>query len=438
MNRPSQAALLALLAAACDGPPPLEIGRQALVHGRDDRQEYFESASAAVRDRVAGSVVALVPRKALTPAPDGFAPRADSWQQTDGLCPGERFSEQPAAAFCSGVLVDADLVLTAGHCARLAAPQDFVVVLGYYYQAPGKLVITRDAVIDVAGIPVEALDPGGVGSRLERDFAWLRLARPAPARYQPAPIRRRLTDLPRSTLTFAGTGGGVPLKIDQGATIFDDGAPTFLSFVADTDSARGASGGGAFDADLGLLGILGRGSSDLAMTPAGCWTTARAPDGVPPREEFTFAARALEGLCAAGEPTSLCRADCGEPCAALPWRDGTGCGYLPGAPDHPGAILGAIAAALSVCRFARKRRGFTLAKAGRIEPGAPLHQPVGALARDAQRLGGAGHISVEDSQGGGQGISLVTAIEGDRRGASPLSPQPGREVGRPQHRFPPM
>jgi hypothetical protein len=116
-----------------------------------------------------------------------------------------------------------------------------------------------------------------------------------------------------------GAGGGVPIKIDAGGAVFDAGAPWFDYFVASTDSSRGASGGGAFDAQLALLGVLGRGGLDFSTTAAGCKVTVRRPPGTPPEEELTFAARALESLCRRDPgASSLCRADCGDPCAAQP------------------------------------------------------------------------------------------------------------------------
>jgi V8-like Glu-specific endopeptidase len=36
------------------------------------------------------------------------------------LCENERFKEQPVGAFCSGLLVDPDLIVTAGHCVKNA------------------------------------------------------------------------------------------------------------------------------------------------------------------------------------------------------------------------------------------------------------------------------------------------------------------------------
>ena len=48
-----------------------------------------------------------------------------------GLCPDENFAKLPALATCSGVLIDSDKILTAGHCIREGQEDDFLVVFDY-------------------------------------------------------------------------------------------------------------------------------------------------------------------------------------------------------------------------------------------------------------------------------------------------------------------
>jgi hypothetical protein len=309
----------ALPGAACGGPATDAAAgavSTAIVYGADDRREYFEIDRAGVRDRVAHSMVALIPRRHLRPGPDGVAVTAPPLGEVEGLCEGEPFAGQPAAAFCSGVLVDWDLVLTSGHCARVLAVQDFVAAFGFYYAAPGDLALRRDDVFDVSAIVSEALD--GAGARPRLDHAWLRLAGRARPPRAPVPIRAsgdpvRVGD----PVLFVGAGGGVPLKVDAGGSVAHAGAPWFDYFVASTDSFRGASGGGAFGDDLALVGVLGRGGPDF-VTQAACKVTFREQPHAA-QEEFSFAARALEALCARDPgASSLCRAGCGDPCAALP------------------------------------------------------------------------------------------------------------------------
>jgi hypothetical protein len=56
---------------------------------------------------------------------------------------------------------------------------------------------------------------------------------PGAAARAPAPLRRALPER-GAALTFVGSGGGVPLKIDQGGSIIDRGEPWLDYFVADT------------------------------------------------------------------------------------------------------------------------------------------------------------------------------------------------------------
>ena len=340
-RRPGWLLLVGLLGTAgCQAEPPVETERvpRAIVYGADDRQEFFQVTSPEVRARIESSMVALIPKGALFREGTTEAITARSWREADRLCEAEPFAEQPAAAFCSGVLVDWDLVLTAGHCTRTLATRAFAVVFGYYFRQPGKLAVLPEDVFDVARIVGERT--GLPGARPRTDHAWLRLDRRVLPPRQPAPLRRSAASQLRvgDRVLFVGASGGVPLKADQGGTIASLGEPWLDYFVANTDSAQGASGGGAFDGEQALLGTLERGSPDFRAGPMMCNETVREPDGQS-SEEFTFAARALEDLCARSpDATSLCRPDCGNPCAALDPDGAAGCTLASVSADRgPGA-----------------------------------------------------------------------------------------------------
>lgn len=72
-------------------------------------------------------------------------------------------------------------------------------------------------------------------------------------------------------------------------------------FLATTDSFHGSSGGGVYD-DQGLLrGILSRGGADYETTTEGCRVAIRVPDEEPSSaEKITYVARALGSEPAAG------------------------------------------------------------------------------------------------------------------------------------------
>ena len=268
---------------------------------------------------MAASMVALMPSASLRPGRQQLRSDLSSWANVDALCPGEPFAEQPAAAFCSGVLVDWDLVLTAGHCTRAFAIEDMNVVFDYHYTAPGELAVRDGDIVQVAEIVSEALGSGENDARL--DYAWLRLAEPVAPPREPTPIRVRRGALKLDdTVVSIGSGGGVPMKFDAGGRVRNVREEQSDYFVGDSDTSHGQSGGGAFDSDLALIGILARGGNDWIETEQGCRTTAHQPDPLAAAEQFTYAHRAVEAFCSTdAAATSLCRADCGDPCQALPF-----------------------------------------------------------------------------------------------------------------------
>ncbi len=357
---PQRLSPLVLLLAGCLGPAPAtEVQTRAIVYGSDDRREYFDSG-AAERTLMERSMVALIARRYVRRTPSGVRIVAPTIGERAQLCPGEAFAEQPAAAFCSGVLVDWDLVLTAGHCAHAIPLREITVVFGYHLRAPGELLVGEGDLYEVSGVAAEL--ESQPGSRRPIDYAWLRLRGSVRPPRAPVAFRSDPTVLQRGEgLTFIGSGGGAPMKSDRGGIVSDAGEPWGDHLVASTDTVAGASGGGAFDSAGALVAVLEGGGPDYVTTPEGC-NTAFRPDGAfEPLETFTRARRARDDLCAQASTTStICRSDCGDPCLALPLDDpgATGCtsaGPLaPGAPPSPLPLL--LLLALTASGRPRRRR----------------------------------------------------------------------------------
>jgi hypothetical protein len=330
-----------VFAAGCSASSSrLSSASGEVVYGNDDRLDYFELTEDAARSTVAGSMVALV-SNATIEATGGDLGKAPTWGQYDNLCSSEPFASQPAAAFCSGVLVDWDLVLTADHCTRIYPLDEFKIVFDYYYSRPGQLATGPDDFAEVAEIVNEELDPEGTTPLL--DYAWLRLKRPAGPPHQPVAVTVAAPALELgSPVASVGTPGGIPTKWDSGGTVRNARMDTLDYFVADADNSAGSSGGGAFDSSGTLMGITARGGTDFVPTDAGCNTTVYQPDGSAADEQFTYAFRAVSQLCATGtSASSLCRPDCGNPCLALPPLPGSsgGCSVTD-APLPAGPVSG--------------------------------------------------------------------------------------------------
>jgi hypothetical protein len=329
---------------------------QPVVYGSDDRQEYFEVTDPHARAVIAQSVVALVSKARLGAATESFPAKTSTWGELEKLCPEERFRDQPAAAFCTGVLVDWDLVLTAGHCLRLFAVQDMAVVFDYFYEAPEKLAARKEDALAVVEIVAEALDPQGTEPRL--DFGWLRLEAPVGANRQPVPVYLKSPALNLGDpIISMGAGGGVPIKFDAAGRVRQLRSALDY-FIADVDSSHGWSGGGAFDDQFRLLGILSRGGEDFVDRSDGCRTTNVVSEEWA-AEQFTYAHRAVAALCDKNpNASSLCRESCPEPCTALPRPvvvEGGGCS-LAGSIGRSNSLAGAwFAWSLAMIVILRRR-----------------------------------------------------------------------------------
>jgi hypothetical protein len=319
--------------------------RAPIVYGSDGRLEYFQMHDVTARAGIAHSTAVLVLNRWLDREHARIAGDAPTLAAAERLCAGEPFAEQPKIAFCTAVLVDWDLVLTAGHCVGLHALDDFSVAFGYYYSAPGVLALAPEGIATPVEILHQTLSHDTDGTRL--DLAWVRLAKPVANPFQPVPI---YTEPPPvsvgDSLLTIGSSHGVPLKLDSGARLVDLRLDWLDYFVADTDTSTGWSGGGAFDEKLALIGILARGGEDLWTTSNDCQATTYAADSAA-QEEFTYAHRAVDALCAIDASVStICRADCSQPCQALPRES------LPAAPD--------IGCTLAARHSARSRYALTL------------------------------------------------------------------------------
>jgi hypothetical protein len=310
---------------------------QPVISGTDDRREVYEVDSAPLRARVHDSVGALLwSHRVRYVGADSVALRGSSLAERLNLCEGERFAEQPSFAFCSAVLIDTDLVLTAGHCmgqTRSEAEdrcQRMTAVFGYELSGEGELAPPTASAV-YACRRVVSYEKAELEQDL-LDLAIFQLDRGVDDERQPAPLAPSQPEV-GDTLTLAATGAGLPLKVEEGAEVtrVPDGAGYF---VAATDSFVGGSGGALFSTSLELVGHQVRGAVD--------WTfdgdCLRAQHAERSEEEHQLVARSLAALCAGAWPTALCglgptcgdglcsgdetRQSCGEDCPAPRCGDG--------------------------------------------------------------------------------------------------------------------
>jgi len=305
-------------------PPP---GRHAPAARLDRRVELPDVADAAQRARLADTSAALVYAHRLRFERGRPVRGAPTLGQAKQLCPGERFADQPSWAFCSGTLVDRDLVLTAGHClgpdpARAAERcRRTRLVFGYHLTEGGGLADPRaEEVYACRRVAILRQDPGGAGA----DYAILQLDRPVERRH-PAHVARGPVEI-GERLEAAGYGAGLPLKIEA-ATVLAAPASDLLT---DSNAFAGASGGGLYDSAGELVAFHLRGAVDWRFDRR-CTRAETTPGG---DDRAQLAAPAVDALCEAGWPSPAlcgtaerhgCAGDCRSPrcgdglCEAAEW-----------------------------------------------------------------------------------------------------------------------
>jgi MYXO-CTERM domain-containing protein len=298
------------------------------VYGADDRDDFFAFADQVWAAQAADFSAVMIPVADVDlsdPSNVGLPPDTLADQ---GVCTTQRFVTQPVAGFCSGTLIAPDLLLTAGHCIDDDSCADMSFVFDYYMTDANTLqTITADDVYTCSDVVVNLVE--------DSDYSIVRLDRPVVGR-TPAVVDDDAAALPDNRrLIVNGYPSGLPLKIDDGGRVRDRRADTLDFFVANLDTFGGNSGSGVFDRGTReLVGILVRGETDYVEAPSGCFRVNVCPNEGCRGEDSTYAFRAIEALCASGEPASglcpcgdgTCDADGGENTATCAADCGTECG----------------------------------------------------------------------------------------------------------------
>lgn len=313
--------LFAVFGLACGADEQAFIGELTapVVYGADDRVEVYNHPSDELRQIAQRSIVALINSDQLEEGSDGrYIIESLTLQESKGLCDDERFTNQPAAALCSGVLIHDDLVLTAGHCIRTQAEcERRSFVFNYYLDGPTQLASIEDD--DVYHCKQIALRDETTDDALTPDFAVIQLDRPVTGAHQPVAVRPATTPLmEEEPITMIGFGSGLPAKIDSGGTVADPRTETLDYFVANPDAFAGHSGSATFDSNDELAGILVAGRApDYVLSPDEECDRVNTFDDSQAGETIQYFAPVVSRLCEQGwGGDSLCEeTSCGgEPC----------------------------------------------------------------------------------------------------------------------------
>lgn len=265
MGKHSVAAMALLAVQACAPIEDSESGLQVqpIIYGEDDRRDIPDVAERWA-ELAAHTAVALISPDLLRADGEEYVIEAPSYQEARSLCPGERFSDQPAAAGCSGVLLAGSIVATAAHCLGVmpdgsADCTNNRYVLGFAQRGESAPIrVPASQVYGCKGVLKQVRSQEGAACRY--DFALVNLERQVPEA-RPAQLREARVGQGEH-LAVIGFPAGLPVKTDLGAQVIDARADHGDFFTLDSDTFVVSSGSGVFDMQGQLVGLFARGRRD--------------------------------------------------------------------------------------------------------------------------------------------------------------------------------
>ena len=256
--------LLLVLIVGCVNPTALDVDvvEDVVVYGTDDRLDAFEHPNASLVAIAIQSVAAIVPDFSLVPeVGGGFSISATSLGAAQGLCEGEPFENQTAASRCSAVLVDTDLLITAGHCYASIDQNPFDCESDRYVFDYRMIDATTLATIDADDVySCSRLEARVIVNNI--DYSVIRLDRPVVGRTPVSTFVGANAVAQGVDLALVGFGAGLPVKIQSGAKVSDPRICSRDALIANVDAFSGDSGAGVFTLNGKLVGFLTSGEQD--------------------------------------------------------------------------------------------------------------------------------------------------------------------------------
>jgi V8-like Glu-specific endopeptidase len=278
-----------------------------VVYGTDNRTDVYAHADATLRALAQQATVALMnPSDFNASNPNNVTFNGPTLQQAQNLCSSQRFLSDPTPAFCSGTLIDDDLVLTAGHCITSASACSSTRFVFKFYR-PSATTLETVTTADIFSCQSIVVRQQAVVNGRNLDYAIVRIDRPATPRFSPAPIRAATGPLAAGqNVTVIGSGSGIPFKIDSGGSVRDPRAGTLDYFVASTDTFGGNSGSGVYEmSGYTVAGILVRGETDY-VSSGSCRVVNVCTETGCRGEDITYVRPAVDAYCLVAGSQRLC------------------------------------------------------------------------------------------------------------------------------------
>lgn len=251
-----------------------------VIYGKDNRMDVFEDTDISRRE-LAESVVAIVPASVVQKGPIDAIVNGSKYGEENNLCKSEKFWDQVAPAYCSGVLVADNIIATAGHCVMdtsFCASANFVFGFNIKTQGKDPSKVKSEDVYSCKRVLHDEMVGDGA------DFALVELDRPVVGR---KPLRlASAAPKPAEDVFIIGHPVGLPAKIADGAKVrrHDNGF-----YVANLDSFGGNSGSPVFNSTTHeIAGLLVRGEQDFKQQGSSrCAVSYHCQDGLCRGEDVT-------------------------------------------------------------------------------------------------------------------------------------------------------
>ncbi len=293
-----------------------------VVYEDDGRRELIETPVNPMVTAAAPAIAALMPLANLTPVGANFRLPATTFGASYNLCPNERFADQPNPAFCTGFLVEPQVMATAASC--ISTPADCAqtaIVFDFAKTASGvSLDVPGTSVFHCQEIMQRV--QGGPGNP---DFVLIHLDTPTSNR-TPLKIRRQGQIATGASVVAVGFPSGLPAKVMDGAKVMtSDAANSF--FATDVDAFAGAAGSPVMATSDGVVeGILARGGKDYEVR-GGCTAMKHCAAGECAGQEATRAGLLAEFIEDPSRPTRTNEHEYAALNLAIPDSNPTGITY---------------------------------------------------------------------------------------------------------------
>lgn len=262
-------------------PSPIE----PVQYGQDSRTELLQHSDPKLRE-MAASVAVFVHTKQLNFSGNSVALSGYTLNEMSEmgqlvkdanapLCTGELFASQTAPGFCTGFLVNEDVLITAGHCLVKNPCSDTSIVFGYFMEPDNSLAtLTPNNVFKCKEVIVQA-SPNEDNQFL--DYAIIKLDRPTGRESLDYTI---IDDLgTQDSVAVIGYPSGIPLKIASNAVVLSNEIEEPY-FVTNLDTFGSNSGSPVINTETYQVeGILVRGTADYVLSNNGsCVRVNRCPE----------------------------------------------------------------------------------------------------------------------------------------------------------------